>query len=289
MVERLDHGQKPDLRGGDGAGSRPWSPANPDFSIKTCARSSGDPVGFAIGIARGSGAVGRSIGVGEAFADSAFFGFGVGVFSGLAAVFAFPVLPFDFDVEPFLVVALCFVVFGFAVGLGFSVGDGDDSSDSDFVLSGLGLAFGFGFGSGDEAFFLPVDFFLVVLRFGVGLGDSSGSAEAARVFRKSSRLRFSSSCARRIVTRIALSATAVTNQRRRRATGAERNREKNAINPEGVRGQAACVAGAGAGSAASRWRSRSRRRIAFNLPPRSSSKQVRYIQVSSMMMEARAR
>jgi hypothetical protein len=35
--------------------------------------------------------------------------------------------------------------------------------------------------------------------------------------------------------------------------------------------------------------SRSRRRIAFNLPPRSKNKQVRYIHVSKMMIDASAR
>jgi len=35
--------------------------------------------------------------------------------------------------------------------------------------------------------------------------------------------------------------------------------------------------------------SRSRRRIAFNLPPRSKNKQVRYIHVSRMMIDASAR
>lgn len=264
---------------------------NPDFSITTCALSSGDAAGFATGIARGSGAVGRAIGDGDAFTDSVFFG--LGVFSGSAASFAFAFLVFDFGVGLFLAVDLCFVVFAFAVGLGFSVGDGDDSSRSDSTAAGLDLAFGFGlgFGSGDDAvFFLPVDFFFVPLCFGVGLGDSSDTGEeAVRVFRKSSRFRFSSSCAHRIVPRIALSATAVANQRRRRTTGAERNREKNAINPEGFRDQATCVTGAGVASFASRWRSRSRRRMAFNLPPTRSSKQVRYIQVSNMIIEASAR
>lgn len=260
---------------------------NPDFSITTCARSSGDAAGLVTGIARGSGAVGRSIGVGDAFANSALFG--LGVLSGSAAFFAFAVLVLDFGAGLFLAVDLCFDVFDFAVGLGFSVGDGADSSDSDSPAAGLGFAFAFGFDSGDEVFFLPVDFFFFTFCLGVGLGDSSGSVEeAVRVFRKSSRFRFSSSCARRIVTRIALSATAVVNQRRRRATGAERNREKNAINP-GLSGQAACVPGTGTGSVASRWRCLSRRRIAFNFPPTRRSKQVRYIQVSSMIMDANAR
>ena len=84
---------------------------------------------------------------------------------------------------------MCFAGFGFAVGLGFSVGDGDDASASDSLAATLGLALGFD--SGDEALFLPTDFFFVPLCFGVGLGDSSGSAEeAVRVFRKSSRFRF---------------------------------------------------------------------------------------------------
>src|SRR6266852_6871366 len=75
----------------------------------------------------------------------------------------------------------------------------------------------------------------------------------------------------------------------------ERNREGDAINSrklsestrERFRNQATCVAGAGIGVAASP--SRSRRRIAFSLPPRSRSKQVRYIQVSNTMMDASAR
>jgi len=194
-----------------------------------------------MGIARGSGAVGRSTGDGYARVNSAFFG--VGVFSGLGffsgAVDAFFLFRFPVGVGLFLAVDFFFAL---AVALGvelafssigcsaFGVRCSAFSLVSGDWLSVRGVSLGFAFGLGFGLAFLLADF--LVLRFGVGLGDSSGSDEIARVFRNCSRFRFSSSltCARRAVPTIALSATTIASQRRKRTTAAQRNRPGCAIN-----------------------------------------------------------
>ena len=122
---------------------------------------------------------------------------------------------------------------------------------------------------------------------------------------------------------IAPNASAVTSQMRKRATATESNRARDAINSERFRDSTltaviseksynspetraasiddflvtlvvfgtlqVVVAGAGARGATLRIFSRSRRMMAFNLPPNNNSRQVRYIHVSSTMMDASAR
>jgi len=164
------------------------------------------------------------------------------------------------------------------------VGVGDSSSFAAcFFFSGSGVSLG-------EGFAVVSLLCLAAFAFGVGLGDSSGDVDAAaRALRICARFSFSSSvnCAWTSVPMIPLRARAVATQRRKRTTAAQRNRASGAINSRKLWSQAACSAGAGVGGVASR--SRSRRRTAFNLPPRSRSKQVRYIQVSNMIMDASAR
>lgn len=223
----------------------------------------GGPPGFGTASARGAGAVGRSTGVAEDFGSAAFAGFGV--FSGSGVFFCFAAA---FGLEVFFLAAdFFFAAFGFfGVVLGDSVGLGD-------AAVGSGVSLGFGFGDGDTGFFpaglcgdafdfalglgdssgVDLDvgeglFCVFALRFvdfglAVGLGDSCGDGEAAvrvssRAFRNSSRLRLSSSltCARRSVLIIALSATAVASQGRKRTTAAERNREKSAFKPPALQG-----------------------------------------------------
>ena len=200
LARRRDHGQKLNRRGGgSGGGTKPCSPSKPDFSITTWARSSGE----ASGIARGSGEARRSAGEGVVLLDSSLSG--DGVFAGLEVFF----LVVDFAGKLFFF-PVRFDVFGFGVGLRFFLGVGDGR-------------------------FPLVDFFLVECALGVG--DSSGSAEeTARVFRNSSRLRFSSSltCARRIVPTIAMNAMKMTSQRRKRTTDAQRNRATRSINSRNV-------------------------------------------------------
>lgn len=58
---------------------------------------------------------------------------------------------------------------------------------------------------------------------------------------------------------------------------------------ESVRSQAVALAGVDVGTSFPRRRSRSSRKIAFNFPPSSKNKHVRYIQKSNMMMDASAR
>ncbi len=225
-----------------------------------------------MGIARGSGAVGRSTGDGNTRVDSAFFGVGVfsglGVFSGAGDaffLFRFPVgvglffaVDFFFTLAVALGVELAFSsirrsAFGVR-GSAFSLVAGDWFSASG-VSVGFAFDFGFGLGFGVGLAFLLADFF--ALRFGVGLGDSSESDETARVFRNCSRLRFSSSltCARRTVPRIALSAITVTSQRRKRTTAAQRNRASSAIKqPASLEQLRASPPHARAGVRAAGWR-----------------------------------
>src|ERR1700682_6260164 len=70
---------------------------------------------------------------------------------------------------------------------------------------------------------------------------------------------------------------------------AERNRAAIAFNSRKIstRNQAACATGAAGGDVI--LSSSSRRTIAFNFPPSSTSRQVRYIHVSRTMSDASAR
>ena len=221
-----------------------------------------------MGIARGSGAVGRSTGDGNTRVDSAFFGVGVfsglGVFSGAGDaffLFRFPVgVGLFFAVDFFFTLAVALgVEFAFSsIGRSaFGVRRSAFSlvADDWFSASGVSLGFAFDFGFGVGLAFLLADFF--ALRFGVGLGDSSESDETARVFRNCSRLRFSSSltCARRTVPRIALSAITVASQRRKRTTAAQRNRASSAIKqPASLEQLRASPPHARAGVRAAGWR-----------------------------------
>ena len=202
---------------------------------------------------------------------------GLGDFS--AAVFFFF---FGFGEGSFSTVF--FFAFGFGVASGVSLGVGDASGSS----AGVFLTFAFGFGDGDgedDFFFLWGD----VFDLGVGVGDSSEFT--ARAFR--TRVGFSSSvgCARRTKPPVtALSARKVVSQTRKRTTAAQRIRVSRAINrqrSQNFANYAGCIAGSDI-SDLPRF-SRSRRRMAFNLPPSSRNKQVRYIQVSKMMIDASAR
>ena len=221
-----------------------------------------------------------------------FFGFASGVSFGVAVdVASSSVFFFAFgDGEPDF--PLYGQPFGFALGLGDWVGSG--------VSRGGGFAFGLGAG---EASFFVFDFCRAVFAFAAGLGDSSGDGDAvARAFRNCARFSSSVNCAWTNVPTVALSANRIASQNRKRPTAAHRNRARRAINPErfrgnarkillaktfGVQSQAGCVAGVDARVVA--VRSRSRRRIAFNLPPRSKKRQVRYIQVKRMIIDASAR
>lgn len=223
----------------------------------------GGAPGFGIASTRGAGAVGRSTGVAEDFGAAAFAGFGV--FSGSGGFFCFAVA---FDLGNFFLAAdFFFAAFGF---FGVALGDSVDLGET---AVGSGVSLGFGFGDGDAGFFpaslcgdafdfalglgdssgvdLDADeglfcaFGLCFADFGlaVELGDSSGDGDAAvcassRAFKNSSRLCLSSSltCARRNVPIIALSATAVASQGRKRTTAAERNREKSAFKPPALQG-----------------------------------------------------
>jgi hypothetical protein len=83
------------------------------------------------------------------------------------------------------------------------------------------------------------------------------------------------------------SAKKVISQARKRTTDSEGNRVFRSIN-RSTRSNYAGNGAAGRGSLLI-FPSRSRRRIAFNFPPSSKNKHVRYIQVSKMMIDASAR
>ena len=193
----------------------------------------------------------------------------------------------------------------FAVGFGLGVAPSSPSSNflaPDFTLlfgagdslaSGVGLflaagvAVGVGFGS-----FLDLDFRFAGFGFAFGSGVSADAGEAvarisSRALMRTSRFFLSSSvsCALTKVATIAPSARVVPRITRKRITAGERNRDEGLINSRKLSGQAGC----GFATAALAAPSRSRRRIAFNFPPRSKSKQVRYIQVISTIMDASAR
>jgi|GEM_PF-6979241 len=279
-------------------------------------------------MARGNDAVGRATGVSEGFGEACFFGVGVSSGSGVGFFFAFDFTPFfDFGVGSFLAAVFFFADFGFALGLGDSFGVGElfstcgvslgfgfgevlffafASGDSPpFALGlgdwlglgeavGSGVSVGFAFGFGEAAFAFAVFDFAFGFGVGVGLGDLDGEGEACG-FTGSARLT-SSVCARRAAPTIALSANAVARKIRKRTTAAERNRAGHAFNSRKISArekfsdspnQAGCAIGAAGGGVI--LSSSSRRTIAFNFPPSSTSRQVRYIHVSRTISDASAR
>ena len=129
----------------------------------------------------------------------------------------------------------------FVVGLDDSFGVTDasvlllDSSVASLAF-GIGLADFLGVGEALRFFF---DLFATAFALATGFGDFFGVGEGeARVscwlFSDSSPTLSSSSltCPRRRLPAIALSATAVASQRRKRTTAADRNRGRDAINPQ---------------------------------------------------------
>jgi len=123
-----------------------------------------------------------------------------------------------------------------------------------------------------------------------GEGEACGFTGSARLT--------SSVCARRAAPTIALSANAVARKIRKRTTAAERNRAGHAFNSRKISArekfsdspnQAGCAIGAAGGAGGVLLSSSSRRTIAFNFPPSSTSRQVRYIHVSRTMSDASAR
>ena len=158
-------------------------------------------------------------GVGDAFffrVDFFFAAFAFGV--GLGDFFAFSK-----------------AVVGSGVSLGFGLGL--LSSSSDFFAA---FAFAIGLGDSSGAADAPVsslDWCSTGFAFAIGLGDLFGVGDEVRCvvcpfFGDSSRLPSSSllTCARRRLPTIALSASTVASQRRKRTTTAERNRARGAIN-----------------------------------------------------------
>ncbi len=248
-----------------------------------------DSSGTGLGLFSGR-SVSTSLGAVFPFAFAVFFG--LGEVSFLRFDFFFAPFVFGVGLGDFFAFRGETVASGVSLGLGFGV---VSSSLLDFFAA---FAFAIGLGDSSAAAVAPVsssDFSFTRFALAIGLGDLSGVGDArcvvCRFFGDSSRLRSSSllTCARRRLPTIALSASAVASQRRKRTTAAERNRACGTINPEGFRNHAARAAGAGPRELASRMRSRSRRRIAFNFPPSNNSRQVKYIQVSSTMMDASAR
>jgi len=190
---------------------------------------------------------------------------------------------FFFDFGEVSLAAADFFAFAFGVASGVWLGVGDVSDSSLDVF--FALASAFGFGDGERGFFFLRG---EVFGFGVGVGESSVTA---RAFRTRGDLSSSGDCAWRTKPpTTALSARKVGKQTRKRTTAAQRNRVLRPINRQRNQNSvnyAGCIADSDV-SGLPRL-SRSRRRIAFNLPPRSKNKQVRYIHVSRMMIDASAR
>jgi hypothetical protein len=215
--------------------------------------------------------------------------------------FFFPAFAFGVGLGDFFAFRKAVVGSGVSLGFGFGV---VSSSSLDFFAA---FAFAIGLGDSSGPADPPVsslDLCSTRFAFAIGLGDLFGVGEEVRCVvclfsGASSRLPSSSllTCARRRLPTIALSASAVASQRRKRTTAAERNRARGAINSRKrqlanlfeAQSQAGRAAGVVPRAALSRMPSRSRRRIAFNFPPRSRSKQVKYIQVSSTIIDANAR
>ena len=137
-LDRRDHGQKLKRRGcGGGGGTNSSSVSRPDFWTTTWARSSGEITG----IARGIAGVGAGEGLDTAFAGSALFGAGVGVFAGRAVFF----FAFGFGVGLFFARDFRFVVF-FAtdfLAVRFGRGEGDScGSDTEACVFAAAELFG---------------------------------------------------------------------------------------------------------------------------------------------------
>ena len=155
-----------------------------------------------------------------------------------------------------------------ASGAAIDVGDGD------FFGAGVGDAFDFFFA--DDAFdffffagvgdFFAVGFFFLGDAFDFGLGDLLGLGE---VFATASGVSSDETCAE---AGVAARTLAISSHTQKRTTAHVTTKESQA----------------GCGAETEFPRSCSRRRIAFSFPPSNSKRQVRYIQVSRMIMEARA-
>jgi hypothetical protein len=169
-------------------------------------------------------------------------------------------------------------VVDFAFGVGLDV--------APVFLLAAGVLAGFAVGVGEAGFFFVLGF---AFGFAVGVGDSSGDTDAvARAFKNCVRFSSSVNCAGTLSEPISAPRRIRTaSQRRKWATLAQGNRPRLAINAEPERDQTGCAAGAGGivdVAASLSWR-----RIAFNFPPSSRNRQVRYIQVSRMIIDASAR
>ncbi len=124
-----------------------------------------------------------------------------------------------------------------AAALAFEIGLGDSSvvAEAPVLFFGFSVAsFAFGIELGDFAgvaklprFFF--DLFATALAFAIGLGDFSGVGDETVAYWLFSSLL---TWARRRLPAIAPSATAVASQRRKQTTATERNRARDAINPE---------------------------------------------------------
>ena len=142
----------------------------PDVAVDPGA---GGALGLGTAMARGAG-TGRVNGVSEGLGEADFRG--VGDFSGFGVAFCF----FFFLGVPSFSADFFFADFVRAVGFGVFFGVAEGVASSVFL--------GFGFGDGETAFLLCGGPF----GFGLGVGDSSGAADAApRALRNCAR--FSSS------------------------------------------------------------------------------------------------
>ena len=192
----------------------------------------GDCSGVGLGLFSGFG-VSLASEVPFALPFAVFFGVGDAFFF-FRVDFSFPAFAFGVGLGDFL--AFSKAVVGSGVSLGFGLGL--LSSSSDFFAA---LAFAIG-GLGDssgpaDAPVSSLDLRSTRFAFAIGLGDLLGVGDemrcvVCRLSADSSRLSSSSlpTCARRRLPTIALSASAVASQRRKRTTVAERNRARGAIN-----------------------------------------------------------
>jgi hypothetical protein len=131
--------------------------------------------------------------------------------------------------------------FSFAPSPGFGVRDflglGEGFLDSSLANLAFGIAVDAPSGVAEACFFAD----LLFAPFPLGVGDFFGFGDEALASLDSDSLRplFCSSltCARRMPVMIAPTAKAVASQMRKRTTATERNRARDAINPERFRGQ----------------------------------------------------
>ena len=157
---------------------------------------------------------------------------------------------------------------------GTGVGDGDffgDAAGDAFVFffgDGLGDLFTFFFFFEGVGVFLAVAFFSSATLWASASVIWPGSVKLSRRFQDFPQWK---PARQRALRRETMQST-------------NTNKDDSPVRTSQKKSQAGC----GAGAAFCNSRSCSRRRIAFSFPPSNSNKQVRYIQVSKMMMEARA-